>query len=90
MDNKNTFRFKMKPQNLLIGSCICWLALLIQHSDGLFFTSGGAVVYSGTSAAAGANVALLGGLIGLKVLGIGVLALALVKNPIIVNSGTKY
>ena len=47
-------------------------------------------MYSGTSAAAGANVALLGGLIVAKAVGLGVLALTLVKNPIIVNSGTKY
>ena len=71
----------MNLKALLFCGLVCWIALLIQQSDGFFFYTGGA---AGTTAATGwtaasANTALLGGLVVAKVVGFGILALLLVS-----------
>ena len=73
----------MKPQTLLVCAVTCWLAFLAQQGEGLFFTSGattGSLVIGGSTTAGGANAAVLfGGLIVAKAVGLGVLALLLVR-----------
>ena len=57
----------MKPTTFLLSCFFCWIVLLVQHGEGLFFTSAGtagAWTIGGGTAAGGANAALLfGGLI---------------------------
>jgi hypothetical protein len=73
----------MQPKIILLSYCLCWIVLLAHHGEGLFFTSGastGAWVFGGSTAAGGANAAvLLGGLVVAKAVGFGVLALLLVR-----------
>ena len=73
----------MKLQTLLVCAVTCWLAFLAQQGEGLFFTSGattGSLVIGGSTTAGGANAAVLfGGLIVAKAVGLGVLALLLVR-----------
>ena len=71
----------MNLKLLMFCGLVCWVALLIQQSDGLFFyTAGtaGATTATGWTAAS-ANTALLGGLVVAKVVGLGILALLLVS-----------
>ena len=73
----------MQPKILLLSYFLCWIVLLAQHGEGLFFTGGstaGAWVVGGSTAAGSANAALLlGGLVVAKAVGFGVLALLLVS-----------
>ena len=80
----------MKPKNLLISAFICWIGLLIQQSDGLFFTTTGAgtgagLTFAGGSAGSANAAVLLGGLIVAKAVGFGILALLLVNNNRLIN-----
>merc|ERR1712061_481130 len=72
----------MQPRIILLSCFVCWIVLLAQGGEGLFFTSGSAgVVIGGTTAAGGANAAvLLGGLVVAKAVGLGVLALLLSRR----------
>ena len=74
----------MQPKTLLVCAVTCWLAFLAQQGEGLFFTSGattGSLVIGGSTTAGGANAAVLfGGLIVAKAVGLGVLALLLVRH----------
>ena len=73
----------MKPQTLLVCAVTCWLAFLAQQGEGLFFTDGGttgSLIIGGSTTAGSANAAVLfGGLIVAKAVGLGVLALLLVR-----------
>ena len=73
----------MKPQTILVCSVTCWLAFLAQQGEGLFFTDGGttgSLIIGGSTTAGSANAAVLfGGLIVAKAVGLGVLALLLVR-----------
>ena len=73
----------MQPRIFLLSCFVCWIVLLAQGGEGLFFTDGGtsgALVFGGSTAAGGANAAvLLGGLVVAKAVGLGVLALLLVR-----------
>jgi len=73
----------MQPRILLSSCFLCWILLLAQHGEGLFFTDGGAStawVIGGSTAAGSANLALLGGLVVAKAVGLGVLALILSRR----------
>ena len=73
----------MKPQTILVCAVTCWLAFLAQQGEGLFFTDGGttgSLIIGGSTTAGSANAAVLfGGLIVAKAVGLGVLALLLVR-----------
>ena len=75
----------MNPRTFLLSCSICWLLLFAQYGEGLFFTGAGSagvwtIGGSTTYGAANAGV-LLGGLVVAKAVGIGALALLLVKQP---------
>ena len=74
----------MKPKSFLLSCSVCWLVLLVQHGEGLFFTGAGSAgvwtIGGGTTYGAANAGVLLGGLIVAKAVGIGALALLLVKN----------
>ena len=73
----------MNPRTFLLSCSICWLVLLVQYGEGLFFTGGGAAgtwVIGGSTTYGAANAGvLLGGLLVAKAVGIGALALLLVR-----------
>ncbi len=85
----------MQPRIILLSCFVCWIVLLAQGGEGLFFTDGGAsgaLVFGGSTAAGGANAAvLLGGLVVAKAVGLGVLALLLVRfNIVALQILTKF
>lgn len=81
----------MNSKVLMFCGLVCWIALLIQQSDGFFFytagTAGATAAGTGVTAAT-ANTLLLGGLVVAKVAGLGILALLLARRNS--NRGRSY
>lgn len=73
----------MNSKLLIVCGMVSCLALWVQESDGLFFTTGtasGAATVGGVSAVnANTAVLLFGGLVVAKAVGFGILALLLVR-----------
>lgn len=64
----------MQPKILMLSCFLCWIVLLAQHGEGLFFTGAGSAsvwTIGGSTAKVAPNAAvLLGGLVVAKAVGL--------------------